>query len=334
MATAGHTPMWESGVLKSVLPVVESATLVHVNEQKINEVADWMAYEEFPKPDGSSLFDYGDDPNFLMDLTLVTNVLNFAFTNFESGVKFETEYHGKVYSDSEAMMACFHRTIKAGIPFFDGHFLSQITREQLGEIFSGNIEIPMLDERVVLLRQVGEKLVADYAGKFHAFVRDCSPRLYDGGNGLLERLTTEFPRFEDVSDYNGRKVQIYKLAQLGIWGMHLALSPRGAWKLEDAHMLTAFADYIVPVGMRVTGIFEYEPELELQINSLTEVKRDSTAEIELRASSIYAIAKLTDAVNKRRPQFTPLLQPQVDFRFWKAYHATHWPHHLTKTTMY
>ena len=326
--------MWQSGVLKSVIPVVESATLVHVNEQKIDEVADWMAYEEFAKPDGSSLFDFGNDPDFLMDLTLVTNVLNFAFTNFATGVKFETEYMGKTYSDSEAMGACFHRTIKEGIPFFDGHYLANITREQLAHIFSGNIEIPMLDERVALLREVGEKLVASYGGKFHTFVRDCAPRLYADGNGLLERLVTEFPRFEDVSDYNGKKVEIYKLAQLGIWGMHLALSPRGAWALEDAHMLTAFADYIVPVGLRVTGIFEYTPELEAQINSLTEVKRDSIAEIELRASSIYSIAKLTDAINARRPGLTPLLQPQVDFRFWKAYHATHWPHHLTKTIMY
>ncbi len=326
--------MWQSGVLKSVIPVVESATLVHVNEQKIDEVADWMAYEEFAKPDGSSLFDFGNDPDFLMDLTLVTNVLNFAFTNFATGVKFETEYMGKTYSDSEAMGACFHRTIKEGIPFFDGHYLANITREQLAHIFSGNIEIPMLEERVALLREVGEKLVASYGGKFHTFVRDCAPRLYADGNGLLERLVTEFPRFEDVSDYNGKKVEIYKLAQLGIWGMHLALSPRGAWALEDAHMLTAFADYIVPVGLRVTGIFEYTPELEAQINSLTEVKRDSIAEIELRASSIYSIAKLTDAINARRPGLTPLLQPQVDFRFWKAYHATHWPHHLTKTIMY
>jgi hypothetical protein len=82
----------------------------------------------------------------------------------------------------------------------------------------------------------------------------------------LERLTKEFPRFEDVSTYKGDQIQIYKLAQLGIWMMHLTLSPRKAWKLEDAHLLTAFADYIVPVGMRVMGIFEYAPELEKQIN--------------------------------------------------------------------
>ena len=325
---------WESSVLKSLEPVIKNSSLIKVNESKIVEVANWMAYEEFHKPDGSSLFDYGDDANFLMDITLVTNSLNFAFTNFDTGVKFETDYNGKRYSDSEAMMACFHRTIAADIPFFDGHYLADITREQLASVFTGTIEIPMLDERVVILREVGQKLVADYSGKYHNFVRSCAPKLYSNGDGLLERLTQEFPRFEDVSMYKGNRVEIYKLAQLGIWGMHLALSPRGAWKLEDANMLTAFADYIVPVALRVMGIFEYAPELERQINSLQEVVRDSDAEIEIRANSLYVIARLTDEINARRPGMEPLLQPQVDFRLWKTYHATHWPHHLTKTIMY
>ena len=192
----------------------------------------------------------------------------------------------------------------------------------------------MLDERVTIFNEVGKTLVEKYDGRYSNFVRDCAPKLYDNGNGLLERLTKEFPRFNDVSLYKGSEVQIFKLAQLGIWGMHLALSPRKAWALEDAHLLTAFADYIVPVGLRVTKIFEYAPELEKQINSLVEVERDSQAEIELRASSIFAVARLTEEVNKRRPGMDPLLQPQIDFRFWKTYHATHWPHHLTKTVMY
>jgi len=270
----------------------------------------------------------------LMDFTLVVNTMNFAFTNFSTGVKFETDYMGKRWCDSEAMLACLHRAINAGIPFFSGEYLAKVTRKDLESVFSGTIEMPMLDERVVLFNEVGRVLVEKYQGRYSNFVRSCAPRLYANGDGLLERLTTEFPRFRDVSMYHGSEVHIFKLAQLGIWGMHLALSPRGAWTLEDAGNLTAFADYIVPVGLRVMNIFEYTPELEKQINSLVEVKRDSEAEIELRASSIYVIAKLTEEINKRRPGMEPLLQPQVDFRFWKTYHATHWPHHLTKTVMY
>jgi hypothetical protein len=325
---------WNSPVLASLQPVVDGAQLVRINHEKITEVANWMAYEEFAKPDGSMLFDFGNDPDVLMDFTLVVNTMNFAFTDFSTGVKFETDYMGKRWCDSEAMLACLHRAIHAGIPFFSGEYLAKVTRKDLESVFSGTIEMPMLDERVVLFNEVGRVLVEKYQGRYSNFVRSCAPRLYANGDGLLERLTTEFPRFRDVSMYHGSEVHIFKLAQLGIWGMHLALSPRGAWKLEDADNLTAFADYIVPVGLRVMNIFEYTPELEKQINSLVEVKRDSEAEIELRASSIYVIAKLTEEINKRRPGMEPLLQPQVDFRFWKTYHATHWPHHLTKTVMY
>ena len=328
------TVNWNSPVLASLQPVVDEAKLVRINHGKITEVANWMAYEEFAKPDGSMLFDFGNDPDVLMDFTLVVNTMNFAFTDFSTGVKFETDYMGKRWCDSEAMLACLHRAVNAGIPFFSGEYLAKVTRKDLESVFAGTIEMPMLDERVVLFNEVGRVLVEKYQGRYSNFVRSCAPRLYADGDGLLERLTTEFPRFRDVSMYHGSEVHIYKLAQLGIWGMHLALSPRGAWKLEDANNLTAFADYIVPVGLRVMNIFEYAPELEKQINSLVEVKRDSEAEVELRASSIYVIAKLTEEINKRRPGMEPLLQPQVDFRFWKTYHATHWPHHLTKTVMY
>ena len=328
------TVNWKSPVLASLQPVVDGAQLVRINHEKITEVANWMAYEEFAKPDGSMLFDFGNDPDVLMDFTLVVNTMNFAFTDFSTGVKFETDYMDKRWCDSEAMLACLHRAINAGIPFFSGEYLAKVTRKDLESVFSGTIEMPMLDERVVLFNEVGRVLVEKYQGRYSNFVRSCAPRLYANGDGLLERLTTEFPRFRDVSMYHGSEVHIFKLAQLGIWGMHLALSPRGAWKLEDADNLTAFADYIVPVGLRVMNIFEYTPELEKQINSLVEVKRDSEAEVELRASSIYVIAKLTEEINKRRPGMEPLLQPQVDFRFWKTYHATHWPHHLTKTVMY
>ena len=325
---------WNSPDLASLQPVISGAKLVHINQEKITQVANWMAYEEFAKPDGSMLFDFGPDPDVLMDFTLVVNTTNFAFTDFATGVKFETDYMGKRWCDSEALLACLHRAVNSGIPFFSGDYLATVTRKQLESVFSGTIEMPMLDERVVLFNEVGRVLVEKYQGRYSNFVRSCPPRLYSKGEGLLERLTSEFPRFLDVSNYHGSEVQIFKLAQLGIWGMHLALSPRGAWKLDDAQNLTAFADYIVPVGLRVMGIFEYASELEEQINSLVEVKRDSDAEIELRASSIYVIARLTEEINKRRPGMEPLLQPQVDFRFWKTYHATHWPHHLTKTVMY
>jgi len=268
------TVRWKSPVLSSLRPVIEQASLVKINKDKLIQVANWMAYEEFAKPDGSMLFDFGNDPDHLMDFTMVVNTMNFAFTDFKSGVKFETDYQGRRWCDSEAMLACIHRAINAGTPLFSGDYLAKLTHDEFARVFSGTIEMPMIDERVKMFYEVGRGLVEKFEGRYHNFVRSCPPRLYAGGDGLLERLVVEFPRFQDVSKYKGSTVQIYKLAQLGIWGMHLALSPRGHWKLEDASDLTAFADYIVPVALRVMGIFEYAQELETKINSLEEIKRD------------------------------------------------------------
>ena len=90
MTVAWHTP-----VLESLRPVLDGAGLVTINQNKIIEVANWMAYEEFATPDGSLLFDFGNDPDVLMDFTMVVNTMNFAFTDFKTGVKFETDYQGR-----------------------------------------------------------------------------------------------------------------------------------------------------------------------------------------------------------------------------------------------
>jgi hypothetical protein len=326
--------MWGSKVLQSVTPVVEGAKHVAINNEKLLWTAQWMAYEEFIPSDGSLLFDFGNDPDVIMDFQMVLNTMNFAFTDFQTGVKFEADYLGRRWSDSEAVVACVHRALSAGIPFLSGDYLATVTRNDLEQVFAGTIEMPMLDDRVELFNAAGQTLVEKYQGRYANFVRSCAPRLYANGEGLLDRLPVEFPRFEDASNWHGSTVYFYKLAQLGIWSTHLALSPRGLWALEDPHMISAFADYIVPVGLRVMGVFEYSPALEAKIMSGKEITANSDEEIELRASSIYAIARLTDEINALRPGMTPLLQPQVDYRFWKSYHATHFPHHLTFTRMY
>ena len=327
-------PHWDSPILHSVLPVVDASQFVTTHPDAIERVADWMAYEEFPEPTGATLFGLGDDPDLIMDHTMMINIINFAFTDFTTGVKFQTEYQGRNWYDSEAMVACVHRELTNGTPILSGAYLAQIDEAEVRRVFAGNIEMPMTTERAAAMREVGQTLVDHYDGAFHNFIRSCTPQLFDNGNGILERLVREFPRFNDVSDFHGNAVQIQKLAQLALWSLHLTLAPRGQWALTDPGKFTAFADYIVPVALRVMGIFSYSDGLEHRITTGHVIPRDSDEEIELRAHSVYATALLTDAINARRPGLPPLVVPQVDYRLWSKYHATHWPHHLTITTMY
>jgi hypothetical protein len=319
--------------------VIEGSRFVSTNEAEIKRVAQWMAAEEFPNfksaaPAAKSSFDVGPDPDRTIDFTMLIAVLNFAFTDFASSQKFEVEYNGVRYSDSEAMYACLHKAIVAGQPILTGQWAADVTRRDLEELFRGNIEMPMLDERVAALNTVGATLSEKYDGKWHRWVASCAPALYASGDGLLERLVTEFPRFDDVSDWKGHKIQIQKLSQLGLWGLHRGLAPLGRTVLKDPEMCTAFADYIIPVALRSMEIFDYEDSLERRIAAGELLPRDSEEEIELRANSIYAVAVLTDEINARRPADKQLLIPEVDYRLWKSYHATHYPHHLTRTVMY
>jgi hypothetical protein len=324
-----------SPVLDSLHPVIEHSRDVRTHIEKVVEVAQWMAYEELAMPDYQLPFggekDSADD---LIDFILTADCVDTAFTDFSSHVKFQVDYAGRHWSDSDALFACMKRAMDNGIPILDGKFLAQVTRPELERIFAGNIELPMLDEKMQVWHQVGSVLAEKYNGRFHHFVKSCPARLYDNGAGIIDRMVVEFPRFNDVSPYDGATIKFYKLPQLGIWLAYSALRKNNQFALEDTGKMTAFADYIVPVALRLLGIVSYSTQLEHAINTYQMVPRDSRQEVEIRAHCIYATALLCEEINKIRPQDQQIIIPQIDARLWTHYHTTWWPHHLTKTIMY
>ena len=323
-----------SPVLDSLRPVIENSRDVRTHFDKIVEVAHWMAYEDLPMPMMAVPYGIDKDPAVAIDFIMVSNSINSAFTDFQNHVKFQTEYAGQHLSDSDAMVACLKRAMDDGIPVLDGKFLARVTRQELDRIFTGNIPMPMLDQKLDVLHQVGAVLAQKYDGRYYNFITSCSPRLYDNGNGLVDRLVKEFPRFNDVSQFQGHEIKFYKLTQLGFWGMYSGLGRTGGFTLNDPEKLTAFADYIVPVALEVMGITSYSPALWQTISTYQLIPRDSTQEIEIRAHSLYATALLREEINKLRPPNLQVIIPQVDARIWTHYHKTTRPHHLTQTIMY
>jgi hypothetical protein len=323
-----------SPVLESLRPVIEQSRDVETDLAKIREVAGWMAYEELPMPKIAVPYGLDKNPEIAIDFVMVANTIDSAFTDFDSHVMFQTEFHGERVSDADAMIACLKRAMDDGVPILDGSFLCTVSKEEMKKIFKGNIEMPMLDEKLEVWHQTGEVLVSRYSGRFRNFIQSCSPRLYDDGNGLVERLVKEFPRYNDVSHYDEHEVKFYKLAQLGYWGLYSGLGNTSAFHIEDPKKFTAFADYIVPVALRVMGITSYSPRLEQSIQSHQLILRDSTQEVELRAHTLYATALLAEEINKVRASDAQILIPQIDARLWTHYHKTKWPHHLTRTIMY
>ena len=323
-----------SPVLASLEPVIAASRDVRTRPDRIAACADWMAYEGFGPPTSPFPLPWGTTDEETIDFLLVGNCINFAYTDFDTRVTFETVYAERTWSDSDAMLVSIRRAIEDGTPFLDGDYLATVTRADLERVFRGSTEMPMLDERVRIFNEVGRVLAESYGGRFHRFTASCAPRLYAEGDGLLERLVSEFPRFGDVSVYGKARPRFYKLAQLALWMTYASLHDGNRFPIEDIDQMSAFADYIVPVALRVMGILEYSPALEAAINAREEIPANSPWEVEIRAHTLYATDLLRAELNGRRPGDRQLITPQVDARVWTHFHTTHWPHHLTRTTMY
>ena len=316
-------------ILSTLEPVIAGARHVRLHETRIPEVAFWMAHESLPWPDFRfPMIPDGDDAD-AMDFIFLTAAINFAFTDFERHVIFTTDFAGQERSDSDAMMACLKRAYDEGVGILDARYLAAAERSTLEGIFRGNIEMPMLDERVAIFREIGEAL-AGRGQRFHEFLRE-GPR---STAAALDRLEETFPSFRDESSYRGSKVRFSKRSQLLLWQLHARFHAGGFFALTDPEQLTVFADYIVPVALRVLSIVSYSDELESAIQERRLLPRHSEQEVEIRASSIWACHLLTKAINEQRPPDRQVIDPVVDTRLWTHYHESHWPHHLTVTTAY
>jgi hypothetical protein len=317
---------WESQVLSSVSKVIPKLSCMEINIEKLHELAINLSQEDFG-------INYEGNPNIVPEeyirKTMLINTLNFVFTDFLTSAKYKIEN----LSDTDAMVYQIDKALLEGAPLTQGHYMRDMNLKEFKRIFTGNIEMPMADEKVEILNNVGDTLVTKYSGDWINFIDDGPKKLYDNGEGLVERLVRDFKRFDDHSIFENEKVYFLKLAQLAFWGIHRELSKRHFY-IEDMENMTAFADYIIPVALESFGIVKYSSGLKEKIDSGILIDRDSIEEIEIRSTSIYVTAKLTELINNYKNEEEKIIIPQLDFKLWTDFHADERPHHLTKTIMY
>ncbi len=315
--------------------VVSRSKSVEIESTAIEDVAVWMSAEELPWPDfRSPLIPSENDPD-TMDFIFLTAAINFAFTDFSTGRVFRSRYKGVWRSDADAMMACLKQALERGVPILDGGWLRDVDVKELGAVFQGDIQVPLLEQRRRVFNEIGATLQTRWSGRFHNFLTDKGSPVRDADPGsILASLVEEFPSFSDVSVHRGVTVPFLKRAQLLLWQLHARFREVGFFRLAQPWRLTVFADYIVPMALRLLGIVKYSPELAEAVDLGRLIPADSEWEIEIRAASIWACHLLATAINRRRPEDRQIIDPVLDARLWTHYHASHKRHHLTITTDY
>lgn len=171
---------------------------------------------------------------------------------------------------------------------------SKVTFKEFSDILSGNIEIPLLEDRYNTLVNISNVVNDKMNGNFYEYIKE-----YTNDTDLFNLIIDNFSSFIDKREYNGKKIYFYKLAQLltsDILHMRKLLENIQI----DVSNLVGCADYKIPQTMRAIGILEYSNDLCKTIDSKLEIELSSSYEVEIRASMLVVIDYISKKINMDR----------------------------------
>ncbi|KAI5325208.1 PREDICTED: UPF0553 [Prunus dulcis] len=193
---------------------------------------------------------------------------------------------------------------------FDVDRLQKYTGPELRELLKWPRPLPLEDERVRLLHEVGFELERSFDGKASNLVESCGKSAVK----LVALVTRHFPGFRDHSVYKGHQVFLYKRAQIfaaDLWG---AFGGQGYGEFYDIGSITIMADYIVPAVLRQLGVLKYSATLASTIEANSQIDAGSEEEVELRACSIYAVEKMKELISMKSGK--QVLSIELDLWLW------------------
>lgn len=313
-------------------PVWENPTRVFLDQAKLLNMARSIGPESFPTPTWrESVFPVDDE--IFVDFIGVGNAINFAFTDLETQESFRVEWQGREWRGAFAMWASLSRGLESGLNLLDARLLRELSAEQCQDIFRGASRIPMLEERLNILREVGTVLSESY-GSFHNLFCEARYKAF-GPGGVVQRVLDAFPSYRDQSSHagTGALLKFQKRAQLlAMMYQGRALDSMKLPRLSDSGRVGPIADYTVPKTLHAFVVLRFSPELEMALKTWSPIERGSMEEVEIRAQTVHAQIELRDRISEVKDENVDFLA--LDYKLWTIGRNLNGPHHLTKTTAY
>nr|SVE93759.1 EOG090X0A16 [Scapholeberis mucronata] len=257
------------------------------------------------------------EDNSSIEWLFVTDALNFSFWREDD--HYSIELHGVCYTGYMALCAAVTRALEAGIPITSSKFYANIDIEVVDRIFksSQGESIPMLEERLKVLKESGKILNEKFDGAFLNCLKKCN----NSAQELLNLIILNFPSFRDSAYLDGTAVTFYKRAQIlvaDIWGL---FKGKGVGSFRDIDTITMFADYRVPQTLIYFGALEYSEKLNNLLGSSHMFSNGDRYEVEIRGCSIHAVELIREELKQRAVNISqeklPLNSAMIDFFLWE-----------------
>ncbi len=119
------------------------------------------------------------NPRVVTDDTLewifVVDTLNFCFWAERDAPLFACLHEGRTFTGYWALCACVNRALAEGIPFTSAAYLADLTLAQLQHVFrsASAAPVPLLQQRLAVLREAGRVLLERFDGRFRVCVAQC-----------------------------------------------------------------------------------------------------------------------------------------------------------------
>ncbi|KAI2789418.1 Queuosine salvage protein [Penicillium oxalicum] len=300
----------ETKVLENAQYIFDNAIDVALNPAQTKEAAEtiwqmmqkksystqtWSDHELHPQTKDENTVDF----IFLMDL------LNFSFWSEETdeSKRFCIEYRGRRWTGYWSLVAAIQRALDEGIPITSPDYWvdeGECTEEQLRYVFRSatDEEIPLFEERVRCMREAGEVLCDEFGGSFANCIDDAN----QSAAALVNLVTDRFDCFRDETVFNGKRVRLYKRAQILVADLWACFNGEDFGEFHDIDKITMFADYRIPQMLHQLGCMRYSPSLESHIRSLKPIAPGSQWEVELRGTSIWCVELIRREIEKRHPE--------------------------------
>lgn len=240
------------------------------------------------------------------------------------------DYHEEKFDGSWGMIAALGKAVENKVPIFDMKWLSTITEKEFEKITDGNVKIPLLKERVLILNEVGSIVTQKYGGDFSNVLKKANSDAME----LLKLIISTFPSFNDTSSYKTKQINFYKRAQLLVSDIYQLFNGSNYGKLKNVGQLTACADYKIPWILRKLGILSYSEPLAKKVDNKIELQHGSEEEVEIRASTIWANELIKQ---KLKQKISTINSIHINDHLWllsQAKSPKDKPYHLTRTTAY
>lgn len=333
------------GILTSCNAVVTSSAHASIDDDAINSVAaDLAKSRETPAWDADLHYratGAGGDERTAMWL-MVLDALNFCFwgQGDDPQVRWRVRWKGELVDGYVALVAALTKAVEQDYPLHDARWLSTISEGDVSTILApetGHTIIPLFDERVKNLRELGKGLLSYSENPATALIRSANGSAVD----LVQKIVDTFPSFRDVTEWQygstglqDNEVRFYKRAQILVGDIAGGLAGSPLAEFHDLDQLTAFADYKVPQILCEMGVLVYDGELASIIDSRTRIAPGTRKEIEIRAATIVACDRLVTELRNRGRTITAA---ELDWHLWslsQSLGGQSRPYHLTETIYY